>query len=330
MDLLKTMQTFVRVANAGSFAAASEQLGVSRANVSKQLQELETHLGARLFNRTTRRLGFTHIGLEYHAFCTRILAEIGEENEVIAHLQREPRGTLKLMAPKSFGNFGLAPAIVDFMARFPDINISMHLSDDSLNTRDLIENGFDLAVRLAPVKESTIVARRIGALQWIICASPAYLAKRGAPRTPNELSAHNCLVHMKSAPDGIWRFIGPGKEKRIKVGGSLSMNSAPGLRTAVLRGLGIALLPAYCIVDDLRKGRLVEVLPSYQVPERPMFIVYPHRRQLPTKVRVFIDFMVERFGRSSWELPAQKLRARPKHASAVAMTEIANSVSHDA
>lgn len=317
MDLLRSMQTFVRVANAGSFAAASEQLGVSRANVSKQLQDLEGHLGARLFNRTTRRLGFTPIGIEYHAFCTRILSEISEEKEIIAQLQQEPRGMLKVMAPKSFGNLGLAPAIVDFMVRFPDISISMHLSDDSLNSRDLIDNGFDLAVRLAQVKESGVVARRIGALQWVICASPSYLARRGTPRTPEELSAHNCLVHLKSAPDGTWRFISPRKEKRIKVSGSLSINSAPGLRTAVLRGLGIALLPAYCIIDDLRRGRLVEVLPGYQVPERPMFIVYPHRRQLPTKVRVFIDFMVERFGRPGWELPVKKARAHQKRIGAM-------------
>ena len=193
--------------------------------------------------------------------------------------------------------------MVEFIDRYREINVAVQLSDDSLNSRDLIEGGFDLAVRLSPASESSMIICRVGALQWIVCASPTYLSERGMPLVPEDLTAHNCLIHLKSAPDGAWRFMAHGKEHTIRVSGCLSMNGAPGLRIAALRGLGIALLPAYCIVDDLREHRLVTVLPNYAAPDRPMYVVYPNQRQLPARVRIFIDFMVERFGQKGWETP---------------------------
>lgn len=295
MDRLKTMESFVRVVKAGSFAGAGTQLGVSRAIISKHLQDLEDYLGARLFHRTTRRLSLTEIGLEYYGFCTRILDEMESEREDVTQLQREPRGTIKLMAPKSFGNLHIGPAIADFIGRYPEVHVSMLLSDDSLNSYDLVDNGIDLAIRLSPVTESSAVARRIGMLRWVLCSSPKYLKAHGTPRHPDDLARHNCLVHLKSSPDSVWRFKGPRGEATIKVAGSLSANSSLALRAGVKSGLGIALLPAYCIGPDLKSGNLIEVMTGYHLPERPVFALYPHRRHLPHKVRLLIDFLAERF-----------------------------------
>ena len=296
MDRLKTMDSFVRVVRAGSFAAAATQLGVSRAIVSRHLQDLEDYLGARLFNRTTRRLGLTATGSEYYGFCVRVLDEMEAHRGSASRLQREPRGTIKVMAPKSFGNLHIGPAVADFIARYPEVHVALLLSDDSLNTYDLIESGFDLAIRLSPVAESSVISRRIGLLRWILCSSPDYLARHGAPRSPHDLVRHNCLVHLRSTPDSVWRLRGRGGEAAVKVSGSMSANSSLALSAGALRGLGIALLPAYCIQPDLEAGRLVEVLPAYHLPERPIFALYPHRRNQPHAVRLLIDFLAARFG----------------------------------
>lgn len=266
MDRLKTMESFVRVVRTGSFAAAAAQLGVSRAIVSRHLQDLEDYLGARLFNRTTRRLGLTTTGSEFYRFCVRILDEMEAQRSTASRLRHEPCGRIKLMAPKSFGNLHLGPAVADFIAEYPDVHVELLLTDDSLNTYDLIENGFDLAIRLSPVADSSVITRRIGHLRWILCSSPDYLARHGAPLSASDLAHHNCLVHLRSTPDSVWRLRGPNGEVAVKVSGSMAANSSLALSAGVLRGLGIALLPVYCIKPDLDAGRLVEVLPDYHWP----------------------------------------------------------------
>ena len=295
MDVLKTMDSFVRVVRTGSFAAAAEQLGVSRAIISKHIQFLEEHLGARLLNRSTRRLSLTEIGTSYHQFCLRIFAQIEEQRAAVASLQNEPRGTLRVMAPKSFGNLYIGSVIADFVARYPDIKVSLLLQDGSVSSRDLIDNGVDLAIRLSPVADSSTIVKQIGSSRWLLCATPGYLTARGRPRTPGDLLHHNCLVHLKSSPDNVWTLEGPCGAERLKVDGSFAANSALAVRAAALKGLGIAMLPLYSISEDLAEGALVQVLQDFLGPERPIVALYPHRPLLLTKVRLLVDFLCERF-----------------------------------
>ncbi|MPZ59605.1 MAG: LysR family transcriptional regulator [Rhizobiales bacterium] len=295
MDVLKTMDSFVLVVRTGSFAGAAEQFGVSRAIVSKHIQLLEEHLGARLLNRSTRRLSLTEIGRSYHAFCIRILGQIEEQKAAVASLQNEPRGTLRVMAPKSFGNLYVGSAISDFVARYPQIKVSLLLQDGSLNSHDLIDNGVDLAIRLSPVADSSAIAKQIGSSRWLLCATPGYLAAHGEPQIPDDLLHHNCLVHTKSAPDNVWSLEDLHDAAHVTVDGSFAANSALALRAAALKGLGIAMLPLYSISTDLATRQLVQVLPDFLGPERPIIALYPHRPLLLTKVRLLVDFLSERF-----------------------------------
>ena len=313
MDRIRTFESFVRVVKAGSFAGAANQTGVSRAMISKHIQDLESHLQARLFHRTTRRLSLTEVGANYYEFCVHILGEIDGKRTDIAALQREPRGALRLMAPKSFGNLRLAPLVAEFVALYPEMHVTMLLTDDSLNTFDLVDHGIDLAIRLSPSAQSSAIARRIGGLQWILCASPGYLTQSAPPQTPGDLRQHNCLVHLKFAPDSIWRFTGPKGQAAVTVSGSLSANSSMALRAGALRDLGIALLPDYCVDDALASGALRKVLPDYRLAVRPFFVIYPHKRNLPHKVRLMVEFLSDKFknGAKAKSLPKRQKAARP-------------------
>jgi DNA-binding transcriptional LysR family regulator len=182
MDLFKTFENFMHVVKAGSFAAVANQMGVSRSSISKNIQELENHLGVRLFYRTTRRQSLTTIGENYYGFCLQLLNDIEDKRVQISNLQKEPRGTIKLVAPKSFGNLCLAPIIAEFIVQYPNLHVSLLLSDDTSNTYDLIDNGVNLAIRLSPSLNSSIITKRIGSLEWILCASPNYIVQNGLPR----------------------------------------------------------------------------------------------------------------------------------------------------
>ncbi len=311
MDRLKAMETFVRVVKEGSFAAAADQMGLSRAIVTKHVMQLEKELGARLINRTTRRFSVTEIGQDYVVFCQRMLEQMSEQDALIGRLQEEPRGELKVLTPKSFGSLYLGNIVSDFMALYPDIHVTLILSDTSMRYLDLIENGFDLAIRLTSHVDSSLMARRIGALRWVPCASPEYLDHHAAPRTPADLAGHNCLLHTKHA-DGIWRFAGQGKtsEVTVKVKGPIATNSVMVLRQVALNGKGIALLPTYCIGPDLADGSLRQVLPNHAGPDEAIYVMFPHRQLVPTKIRLFIDFVAERISASPWDLPQERKSKR--------------------
>lgn len=305
MDRLKTMESFVRVVKAGSFSAAAGQLGMSRAMVTKHIIALERRLGARLLNRTTRRLALTEIGGEYYEFCARILREFETEEFSVARLQKEPQGSLRVIAPKSFGSLHLGAAIAKFALAYPKIAVSLILEDSSVRTFEFAENEYDVAIRLSPIANSTIAARKIGSLPWVVCASPAYLKRRGAPAAPKDLARHNCLLHVKLSPDRIWRFGGAAKTNRsIKVDGTFSSNSVLILRDAALAGLGVALLPTYCVGHDLDAGTLRRVLPEFPIRDRPLYVLFPENRLIPKKVRIFIAFIAAwyRSAQSSAEL----------------------------
>jgi DNA-binding transcriptional LysR family regulator len=299
MDRFKTIDSFVRVATAGSFSAAAKQLGLSRALVSLHVTDLEKRLGVRLLNRTTRCLTLTETGVNYLDFCRRMLAEMTERESSIAELQKEPRGSLKVTAPKSFGTLHLSDAVVSFSARYPNIQVSLILEDYSFRPYDFVDAGLDVAVRLGDLPDSTLVARKIATLQWVVCASPKYLAHRGEPKTPADLGKHNCLAHVNLDPnDRAWRLHNADHLVSVKISGGFSSNSALVLRKAALAGLGVGYLPLYCIDEDLRTGALRKLLTNYSPPQRPIYVVYPPAARVSERVRTFVGFLAQWFGRT--------------------------------
>lgn len=300
MDIVKTMETFVRVVRGGSFAAAADQLSVSRAIVTKHIMQLEQRLKTRLLNRTTRRLSTTDIGKEYFDFCLRILGDLKEQEAAIARLQQEPVGALKVLAPKSFGGLHLMSAMLDFKRLYRDIEITLILNDVSIRTTELLENGFDMAIHTTKQRDSSLMSRRLGTARSVICAAPAYVEKFGMPQTPRDLARHSCLLHAKTT-DGIWRFRGKQGRQAIKVDGSIRANSIVALRDACLAGFGIGNLPTYGVGPDIREGRLVRLLPAHPPPDEAIQVVFPHRDLIPVKARLFIDFLAKRFHEPPWE-----------------------------
>jgi len=311
MDRFKTIDRVVRVATAGSFSAAAKQLGMSRALVSLHVTDLEKRLGVRLLNRTTRSLTLAEAGTNYLEFCQRMLAEIAEQESSIARLQKDPRGSLKVAAPKSFGTLHLSGAVVSFSAKYSAIQLSLILEDYSFRAYDFVEQGLDVAVRLGDLPASTLVARKIAMLQWIVCASPEYLARRGEPKAPADLGKHACLAHVNLDPnDHAWRLHNSDHVIAVKIAGAFSSNSALVLRKAALAGLGIAYLPRYCIDEDLKSGALRQLLPRYSPPERPIYVVYPSASRVPERVRTFVDFLADWFGKSIAAKSRQNSRKR--------------------
>jgi len=317
MDRFRTIDSFVRVAVAGSFSAAAKQLGMSRALVSLHVTDLEKRLGVRLLNRTTRSLTLTGAGANYLQFCQRMLAEMNEQETSITQLQKEPRGSLKVAAPKSFGTLYLSDAVVSFSAKYPDIQVSLILEDYSFRAYDFVDNGLDVAVRLGDLPDSGLIARKIATLQWVVCASSKYLGEHGEPKTPGDLGKHFCLAHVNLDPnDRAWRLHNSDHVISVKISGAFSSNSALVLRKATLAGLGIGYLPLYCIEDDLETGALRKLLPAYSPPQRPIYVVYPPAGQVPERVRTFVEYLADWFGNSraarSRQNPQRRIFERPR------------------
>ena len=294
MDKLTSMIVFTKVAKAGSFAAAAKELNLSRAMATKHVMQLENSLGVRLLNRTTRNLNLTEVGAVYLERCLQILDDIEETELSVTRLQTEPRGTLKLNATPFFGAYHLAPAIAAYTEIYPDVNVELVLQAGYV---DLIEEGFDLAIHLDSLPDSSLIARKLGSSQRVVCGAPAYFRKRGIPQTPNDLKKHNCLVNSSLPPRDQWQFSEPesGKTTVVKVAGTLEANVADALRMAAISGLGLVLLPTYMVGQDLRKGRLQAVLTDFIPASLEIHAVYPHRKHLSAKVRTFVDFLHERF-----------------------------------
>lgn len=294
MDNLTEIAVFVRVVECGSFTRAADELGLSRAVVSKHVSRLEERLGARLLNRTTRRLSLTEVGSALYGRSRSALAEIQEAELEVDALQAEPRGTLRLSAPMSFGILHLAPALPEFLARYPALQIDMSLNDQIV---DLVAEGFDLAIRISELRDSSLVARRLGPSRQVICASPEYLRCHGLPREPDELRTHNCIVYAYADSPNLWRFLAPGgSEITVPVRGNLRVNNGLAEREAALRGLGVILTPSFYVGEDIQAGRLQVLLSDYRIQELAVYAVYPQRRYLAPKVRAFVDFLAERFG----------------------------------
>jgi DNA-binding transcriptional LysR family regulator len=301
MDRLAAIEAFVRVAEAQSFSAAARRLRASKSAVSRNVGALEADLGVRLFHRTTRSLTLTEAGRGYFERAQRILADLDEAKEAVSQLQAAPRGRLRVSAPMSFGFLHLAPALPDFLARYPEVAIDLVMNDRFV---DLIDEGFDVAVRIGAMEDSSLIARKLAPMRRVVCASPGYFAAQGAPRTPDDLKGHACLLNSNIASSREWRFTAPdGAAWPVEVQGRLSANNGDALRVAALKGLGIANLPTFIVGGDLQAGTLVTALDAFITQNFSMHAVYPHSRHLSPKVRAFVDFLADCFGpRPYWDL----------------------------
>lgn len=294
MQPLSDIEIFVRVVESRSFTAAADALGLAKSGVSRSVTRLEDSLGVKLLQRTTRRLSLTEAGQEFFERSRDALSQIEEARRAASRHQAEPSGTLRATAPMSFGLELIAPALPEFLAKHPKLVVDLAFDD---RQRDLVAEGIDVAVRVTQLADSSLVARRLAPVRMVVVASPRYLERRGAPRTPDELRAHDCLVYtLRPSPDA-WRFDGPGGERfLVPVRGSYYANNGMALREALVAGHGIALMTTFTVGDDIRSGRLVRVLPGYAAPELAAHAVYPQRRLVPPKVRAFVDFLADRFG----------------------------------
>lgn len=305
MDRFEAMRVFAAVVDAGSFVAASDALPMSKAAVSRHVAELESHLGVRLLNRTTRRLSLTPEGEVFHARCKEVLASVDEAEAEITSRSGEATGLLRVNAPFTFGLLHLAPLWVAFMASHPKLTLDVTLSDRVV---DLVEEGFDMAVRIARLPDSSLVSRQIASTRLVLCASPAYLRQHGTPGHPSELAHHQVAAYSLFSMGDHWSFTGPQGPVTVKVAPRLRCNNGDTCRLAALRHQGIVLQPSFLVGPDLQAGTLVELMPEFRSIELGVYVVYPSRKFVSPKVRLLIDFLAEAFRMQAW--PTQKRAKR--------------------
>ncbi len=292
MDSLSDVAVFVAVVEAGNFSLAAERLKLSRSVVSKYVSRLEDRLGARLLNRTTRRLNLTEAGRVFFERSRRGLEDIAEAEAEVSRLQARPSGVLRINAPMTFGIQHVAPLLPEFLGRYPDVSVEMDLDDRKV---DVIDGGFDVALRSTEMEDSSLVARRLAPIRHMIVAAPAYLQRRGIPRTPEDLREHDIVTFSLQRSAQSWQFVGPdGDVATVPIEGRLRMNNSLALREALLGGVGITRTPTFLVGQDIREGRLVPLLQNYRTLEVALHVVYPQRRHLSPKVRAFVDFIADK------------------------------------
>lgn len=297
MDKFESIRAFTQVVNSGGFAAAAREMGLSRSQVNKLVIALENELGVQLLHRSTRVVTPTETGLAFHERCVEILASLEEAARSITQLQAEPRGRLRVNAPMTFGTMHLAPALADFLVKYPDLQVQLTLNDRFV---DPIEEGFDVTVRIAkPQEVASLIVHPLTPAPRVLCAAPSYLEAKGTPTHPDELRHHSCLHYGQLAIEAQWTLIGAAGEQTISVNGVLCSNNGEVLKDAAVRGLGIALLPTFIVKPELQQGTLQIVLPDYHPPELSISVIYPVNRHLTTKVRLLVDFLQEQFGNQS-------------------------------
>ncbi|MES2482079.1 MAG: LysR family transcriptional regulator [Pseudomonadota bacterium] len=297
MDKFQEMRVFAGVVDAGSFVAAADHLGMSKAAVSRYVAELEQRLGVRLMHRTTRKLSLTQEGEVFLARAREILASIeASEAELSAHADTAS-GLVKVSVPVSFGIQHLAPLWGEFLAAHPRVSLDVQLADRVI---DLVDEGFDLAVRIARLPDSSLVSRQLASTRLVLCASPAYLERRGAPRHPDDLTQHELLGYSLLAMGDQWQFTGPQEAVTVKVKPRLWTNNGDSCVAVAARGAGIALQPTFLVARELAAGRLVEVLPQYRSIELGIYAVYPTRKFVLPKVRALLEFLAAKIGGADW------------------------------
>jgi LysR family transcriptional regulator for bpeEF and oprC len=292
VDQLLAMRTFARVAELGSFTRAADDMSLARSAVSQLVQQLESKLGGRLLNRTTRKVSLTAEGEEYLARCQRIFAELTAADDLVSRSRFRPQGRLRVDVPTAFGRHLLVPALPDFMRRFPDMQVEVRFNDRVI---DLVREGVDLALRVGPIRQSSLVVRRVGTTRIVTCAAPRYLAQAGLPRQPEDLLRHRCIgyVHSDTGRAVDWTFARDGKRRRLRVASVLAFNTAEPPVAAALSGLGITQTNDALVAGYLADGRLQAVLEDWIAEGPPISIVFAHGGRISAKVRVFADFMAD-------------------------------------
>lgn len=301
MDRFADMHTFVRVVEAGSISAAAEQLNVAKSAVSRRLAELETRLGARLLNRTTRRLNLTGAGESFYQHCLRILGDLEEAEQAVCCDASTLQGTLRVAAPVTFGLVHLWPAVQAFMERYPQLLLSLDLDDRRV---DLVEEGVDVALRIGNLADSSLRARRLCKIRMVLCASADYLARHGTPETPEDLLNHQSLRYSNVPESQSWQYrAADGTEGKVQVPVRLMASSGDVIRRALLAGFGVAVQPSFIVYEDIQAGRLLPLMQSYRWGmSLDAYALYPPTRYLSVRVRAFVDFLVEWFdGEPYWD-----------------------------
>lgn len=287
---LNEVTLFLQVAEHHSLSAAARAIGLPKSTVSRKLSRLEERLGVRLLERSSQKLRLTEAGSTFHEHCAEVLARIAEAEAAVSGLQASPRGRLRVSAGMDFGTWVIGPLVQEFLQLHPLISVELVLSD---RTVELVGEGFDVAIRIGPVRESSLVARRLALTAGTLCASPAYLARAGTPRAPEELTSHACIIFSSLPHSEKWTFTGPQGPSTVQITGRLNVNSLQLVREAALAGLGLARLPLFACWQELDEGRLIRVLPEWSTAKRTVHAVYPSRR-LPAKARAFVDFLHSR------------------------------------
>jgi DNA-binding transcriptional LysR family regulator len=290
MDRFTNMSSFVQVVDRKSFSSAARQLKLSQGAVTGHVQSLEQQLGVRLLNRTTRKVSLTEEGAQFYQRCIRILAEVAEVENLATSFQQAPRGHLRLNTDVTLARV-VAPVVSEYVLRYPEVSVELIMTD---KISDLVEGKFDLAIHTGSAFDSSLIQRRLGKAQRVVCASPIYLALRGTPRIPEDLAEHNCLIVGNSSRANRWRFTSGTSEHEIEVAGNLGSNSIEAIRAAALKGQGICLLPLLSVAEDLKTGRLLCLLPDYAAAEAPIQALYLGGRHLSARVRTFLDFVAKR------------------------------------
>lgn len=293
MDRFENMNAFVRVVEAGSISAAADRMDVAKSVVSRRLKELEEHLGVELFHRTTRQMNLTDSGRAFYQQSVRILADILEAEHATSQFHGALKGNLKVAVPLSFGLMHLGLAITAFLQTHPDIEFDLDFNDRQV---DLLAEGFDLAIRIASLPDSSLIARRLAPIQAVMCASPAYLERMGTPQTPEQLVRHHCLVYNLISNFESWNlYDAAGQLIKTKITPYLKASNGEFLRDAAVDGLGIVLLPAFIVYREIERGALVPVLTGYRYTQLAAYAIYPQTRHLSQRVRAFVDFLSQRF-----------------------------------
>ncbi|UXK09026.1 LysR family transcriptional regulator [Shewanella putrefaciens] len=291
MEHFSALPIFVTVVECGSFSGAGQKLGLSKSAVSKRITLLEQSLGLQLLHRTTRSLSLTEAGARYYNYVCPAVQLAQEGLDAISELQQAPQGHLRISVPMVFGRVYIAPLIAEFLRQYPDIQLQMHMDD---KTTDLITGGFDLAIRIGELPDSSLIARKLAPCLSVICAAKDYLAQHGLPSTPAALTQHNCLFYSYFQDGVEWSFQSPNGVQRVQPKGNYQVNNSDAIHQACLDGLGIANLPRFIVEPDLQTGRLQALLTDYPLPEHGIYAVYPQRKYLPTKVSVLIAFLMEK------------------------------------
>lgn len=293
MDRLTEMEAFATVVDQGGFTDAAQKMGISKSAVSKHVSSLEARLGARLLNRTTRRVSPTEIGLAYYDRARRVLSDAGEADALVASMQSAPTGLLRLSVATDFGVNHLSPILGDFLQKYPDITVNMVLNNRYV---ELISEGFDMAIRMGDLEDSSLRARKLTETQMRMIAAPSYFEKHGRPARLDDLNTHKLLHYSNQASGNAWKITAPsGEERQIRSAGWLSVNDGQSLLNACIAGLGIAYLPSFLYANAMEQGQVVDVMPDLPVESTGIYAVYPPGRFTQPKVRAFIDFLVAHF-----------------------------------